>query len=305
MKRDKIGIIGAGHVGTHVASALALSGLCGEIVLLDCDEKKAAAAAMDLADPAVFLPRPTVIRAGGYADLADAGLVVLAAGAAILEADRLLELSASAGIVADVAPRLTGCGFAGAVVSITNPCDLVAQLLAQRTGLTVVGSGTALDTARLRRHIAAAAQVAPAAVEAWVLGEHGDSQVAALSAARIGGRPAAERCSEAALAEAARATVSAGWDIAEVRGCTEFGIGSAAADLCAAMLRDEHRVLACSAMLAGEYGEQGVFAGLPRVVGAAGALLSLPPQLNAAEQECFARSCALLRENAARLGLAV
>ena len=69
MKRDKIGIIGAGHVGTHVASALALSGLCGEIVLLDCDEKKAAAAAMDLADPAVFLPRPTVIRAGGYADL--------------------------------------------------------------------------------------------------------------------------------------------------------------------------------------------------------------------------------------------
>lgn len=303
MKKEKIGVIGAGHVGSHVASALSLGGLCDEIVLVDCDADKARAQAIDLADAAVCFPRPVAIAAGGYDDLADAALVVMAACDGILEEDRLLELDNTVRVAQQILPRLKGSGFCGVVVSITNPCDIIAQYLAAGTGLTVIGTGTALDSARLRLRIAQAAGVAPASVEVYCLGEHGDSQVAALSSAVIGGRPVQELCSEAALAEAARCTISAGWEIAAPKGSTEFGIGSVAAALCAAILRDERRVIPCSAMLNGEYGERGVYASLPRVIGAAGVLRTLTPELNPAERESFARSCAVLRANCRRIGL--
>lgn len=303
MKKEKIGVIGAGHVGSHVASALSLGGLCDEIVLVDCDADKARAQAIDLADAAVCFPRPVAIAAGGYDDLADAALVVMAACDGILEEDRLLELDNTVRVAQQILPRLKGSGFCGVVVSITNPCDIIAQYLAAGTGLIVIGTGTALDSARLRLRIAQAAGVAPASVEAYCLGEHGDSQVAALSSAVIGGRPVQELCSEAALAEAARCTISAGWEIAAPKGSTEFGIGSVAAALCAAILRDERRVIPCSAMLNGEYGERGVYASLPRVIGAAGVLRTLTPELNPAERESFARSCAVLRANCRRIGL--
>ena len=303
MKKEKIGVIGAGPVGSHVASALSLGGLCDEIVLVDCDADKARAQAIDLADAAVCFPRPVAIAAGGYDDLADAALVVMAACDGILEEDRLLELDNTVRVARQILPRLKGSGFCGVVVSITNPCDIIAQYLAAGTGLTVIGTGTALDSARLRLRIAQAAGVAPASVEAYCLGEHGDSQVAALSSAVIGGRPVQELCSEAALAEAARCTISAGWEIAAPKGSTEFGIGSVAAALCAAILRDERRVIPCSAMLNGEYGERGVYASLPRVIGAAGVLRTLTPELNPAERESFARSCAVLRANCRRIGL--
>lgn len=303
MKKEKIGVIGAGHVGSHVASALSLGGLCDEIVLVDCDADKVRAQAIDLADAAVCFPRPVAIAAGGYDKLADAALVVMAACDGILEEDRLLELDNTVRVAQQILPRLKDSGFCGVVVSITNPCDIIAQYLAAGTGLTVIGTGTALDSARLRLRIAQAAGVAPASVEAYCLGEHGDSQVAALSSAVIGGRPVQELCSEAALAEAARCTISAGWEIAAPKGSTEFGIGSVAAALCAAILRDERRVIPCSAMLNGEYGERGVYASLPRVIGAAGVLRTLTPELNPAERESFARSCAVLRANCRRIGL--
>ena len=298
MKKEKIGVIGAGHVGSHVASALSLGGLCDEIVLVDCDADKARAQAIDLADAAVCFPRPVAIAAGGYDKLADAALVVMAACDGILEEDRLLELDNTVRVAQQILPRLKDSGFCGVVVSITNPCDIIAQYLAAGTGLTVIGTGTALDSARLRLRIAQAAGVAPASVEAYCLGEHGDSQVAALSSAVIGGRPVQELCSEAA-----RCTISAGWEIAAPKGSTEFGIGSVAAALCAAILRDERRVIPCSAMLNGEYGERGVYASLPRVIGAAGVLRTLTPELNPAERESFARSCAVLRANCRRIGL--
>lgn len=305
MKREKVGIIGAGHVGSHIASALSLYGLCGEIVLIDRDADKARAQAIDLADPAVYFPRPVKIAAGSYQDLSDAAVVVMAACDGILEEDRLLELDSTVRVTQEILPRLTSSGFSGIVVSVTNPCDIIAQYLAAGSGLTVIGTGTALDSARLRLRIAEAAGVAPASVEAYCLGEHGDSQVAALSSAVIGGRPARELCSAAALAGAARSTVTAGWDIAGPKGSTEFGIGSAAAALCAAILRDERRVIPCSAMLEGEYGESGVYASLPRVIGAAGVLRTLTPELDAAEREGFADSCAVLRANCRRAGLSV
>lgn len=304
MKKEKIGVIGAGHVGSHVASALSLGGLCDEIVLVDCDADKAPGPGHRPGGRGGLLP-----AAGGncppgvMTTWRTPALVVMAACDGILEEDRLLELDNTVRVAQQILPRLKGSGFCGVVVSITNPCDIIAQYLAAGTGLTVIGTGTALDSARLRLRIAQAGRRGAASVEAYCLGEHGDSQVAALSSAVIGGRPVQELCSEAALAEAARCTISAGWEIAAPKGSTEFGIGSVAAALCAAILRDERRVIPCSAMLNGEYGERGVYASLPRVIGAAGVLRTLTPELNPAERESFARSCAVLRANCRRIGL--
>ena len=187
-KTTKIGIIGAGHVGSHVASSLMTQGLCDEIVLLDTDEGKARRHADDIADSVAYMPLPAKIYAGGYEALADADIVVLSACSTIFEQDRLLELDATVKVIAEIAPQLTASGFSGIVVSISNPCDVIAQYFARITGLNVVGTGTALDSARLRRRLAAMLGVSPHSVCAYELGEHGDSQIAAFSAATVCGK---------------------------------------------------------------------------------------------------------------------
>ena len=172
-KTTKIGIIGAGHVGSHVASSLMTQGLCDEIVLLDTDEGKARRHADDIADSVAYMPLPAKIYAGGYEALADADIVVLSACSTIFEQDRLLELDATVKVIAEIAPQLTASGFSGIVVSISNPCDVIAQYFARITGLNVVGTGTALDSARLCRRLAAMLGVSPHSVCAYELGEHG------------------------------------------------------------------------------------------------------------------------------------
>lgn len=308
-KKTKIGIIGAGHVGSHVAASLMTQGLCDELVLLDTDTKKARGHAQDLADSAPHLPRPAAVRAGDYGDLADADLVVLSVCGTYFEEDRLRELDATAALAAQIAPQLTASGFAGIVLSISNPCDVIAQYFAQLTGLNVVGTGTSLDSGRLRRRLAALLGVSAADVCAYELGEHGDSQIAALHAAAVGGLPLAEwvrryapqLAAPQAFERAFRETVTAGWDIVQGKGCTEFGIGAACARLAGAILHDEKAVLACSAMLRGEYGQTGVYAGVPCVVGAGGAERVVELPLTAQEQAGFARSCEVVRAHVQKL----
>lgn len=143
----------------------------------------------DIADSVAYMPLPAKIYAGGYEALADADIVVLSACSTIFEQDRLLELNATVTVIAEIAPQLTASGFLGIVVSISNPCDVIAQYFARITGLNVVGTGTALDSARLRRRLAAMLGVSPHSVCAYELGEHGDSQIAAFSAATVCGKP--------------------------------------------------------------------------------------------------------------------
>ena len=272
-KTTKIGIIGAGHVGSHVASSLMTQGLCDEIVLLDTDEGKARRHADDIADSVAYMPLPAKIYAGGYEALADADIVVLSACSTIFEQDRLLELDATVKVIAEIAPQLTASGFSGIVVSISNPCDVIAQYFARITGLNVVGTGTALDSARLRRRLAAMLGVSPHSVCAYELGEHG----------------------------AWRSTVAAGWDIVQGKGCTEFGIGAAAAAVIKAILHDEKAVLPCSTLLDGPYGQHGVYASVPCILGAAGVEEVIELTLSRGEAEGFAKSCAIIREHCEKL----
>ncbi|MDR0896829.1 MAG: hypothetical protein LBN04_03130 [Oscillospiraceae bacterium] len=292
----KAAIIGAGHVGSHVALDFLMSGLFDEIVLIDIDEKKAHGHADDLADRLPLSGRQTRVRAGGYADIADAQLAVVCACGTALFADRLLELSAMVAILDDIGGKLGACGFSGVVLSISNPCDVVARYLAQQTGLRVIGTGTLLDSARLRRNLARALGVAPASVQAFCLGEHGDSQVAAFSRATVGGVPLGDYPGAPALnlPALAKETADAGWQVVLGKGCTEFAIAAVATTLARAILGDEKWVLPCSTMLHGEYGVAGVYASVLCVVGAGGVLQTIEAPISSTEQAAFQASCRML-----------
>lgn len=303
----KVGIIGAGHVGAHVAAMLASQGICGQIALLDTDRNKALAQSQDIADGMAYWPRPVQIWAGNYGDLADADIVVIAACGAAIEQNRLDELAATVAVLDQIVPQLKNSGFQGVVVSISNPCDVVAQYLRRALGLTVIGTGTALDSARLSRRLASLLGVAPQSVSAYMLGEHGDSQVPAFSAASVAGQPLSQwmaehpgRCTTEDLARIARETMEAGWNIVLGKGSTEFGVASAAATLIRAILLDEKRVLPCSVLLEGQYGQRDVYASSPCLVGAGGAeeIWQLP--LNDQEAQAMAESCQIIREYGAK-----
>lgn len=306
-RSGKVGIIGAGHVGSHVAAMLASQGVCGQIVLLDIQAEKALAQSQDIADGMAYWPRPVQVRAGDYDDLADADIIVMAACGAAIEQNRLDELAATVAAMDQIVPALRRCGFRGMVVSISNPCDVIAHYLHKALGLTVIGTGTALDSARLNRRLAGLLGVAPQSVSAYMLGEHGDSQVPALSAASVAGQPLAQwtaehpgRCAPEDLARAARQTTEAGWEIVLGKGSTEFGVASAAAALIRAILWDEKRVLPCSVPLTGQYGQRDVYASTLCLIGAGGAeeIWQLP--LNDQETQAMAESCRIIRQHSAK-----
>ena len=177
--RRKAGIIGAGHVGSHVAASLAMLNICEEIVLIDTDRKKAEAHGTDLQDMVCYSGHGCRIWAGEYEDLADAQVCVVSASGEIFKENRLEELDVALDVMDDIVPKLKRSGFAGTVISITNPCDLVALYLHLKTDFPVIGTGTALDSARFRIRIALGLGVSPDSVDAFCVGEHGDSQVPA------------------------------------------------------------------------------------------------------------------------------
>ena len=190
--RDRVAMIGAGHVGSTAAFALMLRALFREIVLVDADEALAQAQAADLRD-ANALARPARIWAGDYADAASAGIVILTAGAATHGTeDRLSVATHSAQIVADCVDRLAETGFAGILLVAANPVDIMSLVAFERAGLPsarVIGTGTLLDTCRLRQNLGAKFGVSPASVHGMIVGEHGNSEVAAFSTISIGGLP--------------------------------------------------------------------------------------------------------------------
>jgi L-lactate dehydrogenase len=224
----RIAIIGAGHVGATAAYALMLRALVSEIVLIDSNAELAAAEAADIAD-ANALARPARIWAGTYADAASARIAVLTAGAATHGAEsRLSVLARSALIVRECVSSLRAAGFAGIVVVAANPVDVMAQVAFRQSGLAarqVIGTGTLLDSSRLRQVLATSLALAPAAVDGLILGEHGDSEVAAFSTVRVGGLTLDEftapgaATDKDAIAQQAR---EAGYKIVSRKGYTSF-----------------------------------------------------------------------------------
>ena len=302
---SKIVIIGAGHVGSHCAYALLLQGICSELVLVDIDSSKARSHALDLAD-AIPYSRQVTVRGGSIADCTDADIVVISAGLPRMpgqtRTDVMRDTMKTARIIA---PQLAETGFSGILISISNPADVIAQYFYSQLNLPaarVISTGTALDTARLRRIIARELNISADSVSGYVLGEHGDSQTVPWSQVRIGSesllslieRRAVPKLDLNALAYETKMT---GTDVIDGKGATEFGIGAALARIASAVLRDEKCVLPVSTLLNGEYCQHDVFAGVPAVIGRGGMERLLPLTLTDDELAAFEASCTTIRGN--------
>ncbi len=304
---DRVAIIGAGHVGAATAYALMLRGLFPEIVLIDAITELAAAEAEDILD-ANALARPARVFAGSYADAAIARVVILTAGAATQgTASRLSVATQSAAIVASCVTQLIDAGFKGILIVAANPVDLMAWTAFRRSSLPsarVIGTGTLLDTCRLRQAIASQLNVAPASVDGVVLGEHGDSEVALLSSIRIGGLTL-EKFAPGIVdgGKLAREVRDAGYKIVTGKGYTSFGIATAAVRICEAIVRDERVVLPVSTLLTGQFGVSDLFLSLPCLVGAGGIEQVLIPEMSEAETAALLNSASIIQK--AIVGLAI
>ncbi|MEZ0495347.1 L-lactate dehydrogenase [Sphingomonas sp. IW22] len=298
---SRIAIVGAGHVGATVAYALMLRGLFAEIVLIDQSPAHAEAEATDIADANAMAP-PVRIWSGDYRDAGDADILVVTAGATPKEGEaRTAVAGRSAAIVRDCIRKAMDAGFDGVIVVASNPADAMAQVAQAASGLPperVLGTGTLLDSNRFRKRIADRLGVAPGAVAAMVLGEHGDSEVVAYSTVRIGGMNLDAYLDEQAFdrAGAAHDVIRAGYTVSEGKGYTSFGVASAILRICEAIHRDERVVLPVSSLLAGQYGIDGVYLSLPCLIGSAGILRVLTPELTDEEQTALSASADVLRE---------
>ena len=298
---SRIAIVGAGHVGATTAYALMLRGLIAEIVLIDQSIDHAIAEATDIAD-ANAVARPVRIWGGDYADVADAGILVITAGASTKDGEARTAVAAkSAEIVRDCVRQAMDAGFDGVLVVASNPADAMAQVAQQESGLPperVIGTGTLLDSNRFRKRVADELGIAPGAVEAQVLGEHGDSEVVAYSTVRIGGMELDAFLAGQAFdrAQIAHDVMRAGYTISEGKGYTSFGVASAIVRICEAVVRDERVALPVSTLLTGEYGIDGVYLSLPCLIGAGGISRVLTPMLSDHEQTALLASAEVLRD---------
>lgn len=294
----RIGIIGTGWVGTSVAFSTLLAGHAGELWLHDQRAAVAEGEAMDLADGAAFYPRCQV-SAVALERMRDADIVVLAAGRnGRPDESRLDLLRDNARIAADIGGVLTG--FGGIVLVVTNPVDVLTRVVAQASGLPperVIGTGTLLDSARLRERLAVKLGLGPQSVHAQVIGEHGDSSVMLWSGARIGAQalrewPGWTAQDEALLAEQVR---RAAYEVIRRKGATNHAIGLVTAELIGCIVRDERRLLPVSRVQDGVCGIQGVALSLPALIGAGGATQVMAPTLDEAESEALKQSAELLQ----------
>lgn len=304
MSIRKVGIIGVGHVGSHVASSIVTQGACNELVIIDKDIKKALSNVEDLADTITYMPKRVKIKAGGYEDIEDADILVISASKSILREDRLEELGDTIEVADEIIPLIKSSGFKGIIVSISNPCDIIAYHIHEKTGLKVIGTGTVLDSGRLRARLGRHLDLNPKSIEAYCLGEHGDSQMVPWNSAFVNGKPLLEIMKEKPdtygklnLEKIAFDTMKAGWNIVVGKGSTEFGIGAATTEVIKAILEDERRVLPCSTILQGQYDENDVYASVPCVVGKNGIEEIIELNLTDKEQEEFHNSCEIMKKS--------
>jgi L-lactate dehydrogenase len=303
MKR-RVAIVGMGWVGSSVAISTLQSGVADELLVHDLREELAEGEAMDLAHGASFYPSAEV-RAVGAAEIGDSDAVVIAAGrGGRPDESRLDLLRHNADAIRTIARQLRG--YPGMIVMVTNPVDVLTRVATEASGLPparVIGTGTMLDTARLRQLLGRLLRVDTRSVHAHVVGEHGDSEVVLWSAARVSAVclrdwPTWDPSREAAVAENVRRAAS---DIIRRKGATNHAIGLVTADLLRSLLRDERRVLTVSRVQQGAVGLHDVALSLPSVVGADGAAEVIEPDMNAGERERLHRSAAVLAEAAGRL----
>ena len=300
----RVGIVGTGWVGSSVAISTLHAGLAQELLLHDVRTAIAEGEAMDLAHGAAFYPVATV-RQVALDEMRETDAVVIAAGRGGRPGESRLDLARdNARVVREIASRFRG--YTGVIVVVTNPVDVLTYEVAVTSGLPherVIGTGTMLDTARLRQMIGTTLHVAPQSIHAQVIGEHGDSEVVLWSSAQVAGEPLRRwpAWSGELEAEIAGHVRSAAYEIIQRKGATNHAIGLVTAALLRAVLRGENRALTVSRVQDGALGLNDLALSLPAIVGSGGAAHVVEPALSPEERAGLERSAAVLRQAIASL----
>lgn len=301
---NKVVLIGAGAVGIAYAYALVNQGIADELVLLDTDENRTRGEVTDLNHCEAWAPSPITVSHGGYEECRDAAIVVLCAGAAQKAGQTRLDMvGTNVRITQDIVSEVMASGFDGIFLVATNPVDILTYATWRHSGLPsaqVLGSGTSLDTARLRYNLAQYFEVATTNVHAMIIGEHGDSELPVWSAASIAGRSLAKRIAanpqiEADIEDIYVRTRDAAYDIIAAKGSTSYGIGMALARITRAILSNQKVTLPVSALLEGQYGQEGIYIGVPASVGRRGVREVVELDLDEQETQRFTASADTLR----------
>lgn len=301
----KVAIVGCGFVGSSSAFALMQSGLFSEMVLIDVDRNRAEGEALDIAHGVSF-GSPMKIYAGDYSDVSDAAVIVVTAGAAQKPGETRLDLvNKNVSIFKSIIPQIRESGFSGILLIVSNPVDVLTYAAVQMSGLPeghVIGSGTVLDTARLKYMLGEHLDVDPRDVHAYIVGEHGDSEVAAWSSATVAGVPLSDYCElhghfehEATEKRIADDVKNSAYEIIEKKHATYYGIAMSVRRICTAIMRDEDTVLPVSSLMVGEYGLNDLCISVPTVVGRNGVVTRVPVSLNEAESGQFMKSAEALK----------
>ena len=305
MEKRKVVLVGTGFVGMSFAYALFNQGGVNELVLIDVVKEKAQGEALDLAHGIAYCPEKMDIRYGEYDECKDANIVVITAGIAQKPGQTRLELlETNAKIAKDIVEQVMASGFNGIFVVATNPVDIITYVVQKVSKLPtskVIGSGTMLDTARLRYLVGEKLEVAPNNVHTYVMGEHGDSSFVPWEHCYIGCKKLTEimeqRHESMSDLEKIRDEVkNAAYEIIEKKKATYYGIGMALTKLVKAILNDEKALLTVSTYLSGEYNEKDIYIGVPAIITNKGVREILELKLNDQDQQKLSSSANILRD---------
>lgn len=308
IKTRKVGIIGAGNVGSHLGLQLAVQGLADEVVFYDVNNDKAMGESLDLMDAVSYQPHHFEAYAGTIDDMKDADIMINASGKPRLPGQTRLDMM-DGGIATtkEFLPLIEKSGFDGIIISISNPCDIIAEYIQYKLDYPknkIIGSGTALDSARLQYQLSDQLKINRRSLTAYLLGEHGDSSMIPWSHVTVAGKKLDELLAEkpelykmdpkdVILENVHRE----GYVENTTKGCTEFGVTSATAELVRAIYHNEHKVLPVSVYLDGPYGIKDSFASVPVKIGKDGVEDIIELHLTDEENAELAASIKVLKEH--------
>lgn len=308
----KVGIIGCGMVGSTTAFALMESGLFTDMILIDVNRDRAVGEAMDLSHCLPFT-RPVEIRAGGYCDLKDCGIIIITAGVGQKPGETRMDcIRKNVEVFRSVIPQITEYNTDAFLLIISNPVDVLSYVAQKLSGLPtarVFGSGTVLDSARLKFLIGRRLNVDPRSVHAFVIGEHGDSELAVWSSANVSGIALDKYCAHCGYVSHAENrkkladdVKNSAYEIIERKGATYYGIAAAATRICESIVRDEHSIMPVSTLVNGHYGIHDIYLSVPALIGAGGVEDIIDIDLSRDEANALIDSAATLKTALREIG---
>lgn len=306
LNKQKIAIIGLGMVGSSIAFSLMQEGIFSEIVLIDKDRKKAKGEAMDLSHGIPFCESINIYE-GDYDDIKDCYVVIITAGANQEKGETRLDLiDKNLKIYKSIIPNITKTGFEGILLVVSNPVDILTYVTLKLSGYDkkrVIGSGTVLDSARFQYMLGRHLNVDSKSIHAFIIGEHGDSELAVWDSSDIGGMKINKFCElrghfnhEQAMNEIFSGVKNSAYEIIERKGATYYGIAMAVKRICTALVKDEHSILPVSSYIDGEYGLNDICISIPSIVCMKGIDKVLEIPLSKREEENLFNSASKLKE---------